>query len=62
MDSNLIKIKLKTEEREFEHILEKDDLNEVFDSLFTGLKVIGYTNEQIKEAVKFRFLHLLVNN
>lgn len=62
MDSNLIKIHLKKEDREYEHTLESGDIHEVFDSMFTGMKVMGFTNEEIKDAMKQRFLHVLINS
>jgi len=61
MDSHLIKIQIQIDGREYEHTLEKNDLDEVLDSIFTGLKVVNYTNSEIKSAVSARFLHLLIN-
>jgi DNA-binding transcriptional regulator YhcF (GntR family) len=62
MDSNLIKIKFFTDASEYTHTLEKNDVHEVLDSLITGMRVVGYTNNEIKEAFKQKFLHVLLNN
>jgi hypothetical protein len=62
MDSNLIKIKFFTDTSEYTHTLEKNDIDEVLDSVVTGMKVVGYTNNEIKEAFKQKFLHVLLNN
>jgi hypothetical protein len=62
MDSNLIKIKFFTDTSEYTHTLEKNDIDEVLDSVVTGMKVVGYTNNEIKEAFKQKFLHVLLNS
>jgi hypothetical protein len=62
MDSNLINIQMKVEDIEYTHTLEKNDIHEVLDSLITGLRVLKFTNDEIKDAFKQKFLHVLINS
>mgnify|MGYP000013435476 FL=1 len=61
MDSNLIKIQMNVKDIEYTHTLEKNDIHEVLDSLITGLRVLKFTNDEIKDAFKQKFLHVLIN-
>jgi hypothetical protein len=56
-----IKIKIKTEIAEYEHSLDKNDIHEVLDSIVTGMRVVGYTNNEISEAFRQKFLYVLLN-
>lgn len=61
MDSNLIKIELTKEACEYSHTLENNDLGEIVDSFVAGLRVMKYTQEEIKQAFTDKFLHVLLN-
>jgi DNA-binding transcriptional regulator YhcF (GntR family) len=62
MDSKLIKINFFTNISEYTNTLEKDNINEVLDSIIIGMKEVGYTNNEIKEAFKQKFFYVLLNN